>query len=79
MKSVFSKGKIPDLLSKDSVNSQTRLILANALYFHGTWCKRFEKNRTKEMPFKINKVRNSILNFLPSDEEIAWKTLIVNV
>nr|BAB23998.1 unnamed protein product [Mus musculus] len=50
-----TNGKIPDLLSKDSVNSQTRLILANALYFHGTWCKRFEKNRTKEMPFKINK------------------------
>jgi serpin B len=79
MTSVFSKGKIPDLLSEDSVDSQTRLILANALYFQGTWCKFFEKDSTKEVPFKINKVRNSILNFLPSDEEFAWKTLIVNV
>jgi serpin B len=65
MKSVSSKGKIPDLLPKDSIDSQTRLILANALYFQGTWYKLFEKDSTKEMPFKINKVRNSILNFLP--------------
>nr|AAH50060.1 Serine (or cysteine) peptidase inhibitor, clade B, member 9e [Mus musculus] len=50
-----TKGKIPDLLSEDSVDSQTRLIPANALYFQGTWCKFFEKDSTKEVPFKINK------------------------
>ncbi|XP_021044836.1 LOW QUALITY PROTEIN: serpin B9-like [Mus pahari] len=50
-----TKGKIPDLLSKDSVDSETRLILANALYFQGTWYKPFENDSTKEMPFKINK------------------------
>ncbi|GAB1298064.1 NK26 [Apodemus speciosus] len=50
-----TKGKIQDLLSKDSVDSQTRLILVNALYFQGTWYKFFEKDSTKEMPFKINK------------------------
>ncbi|XP_031207841.1 serpin B9-like [Mastomys coucha] len=50
-----TKGKIPDLLSKNSVDSQTRLILINALYFQGTWHKFFDKDYTKEMPFKINK------------------------
>ncbi|XP_052012785.1 serpin B9-like [Apodemus sylvaticus] len=50
-----TEGKIPDLLSKDSVDSQTRLILVSALYFQGTWYKFFNKYGTKEMPFKINK------------------------
>ncbi|CAO2595699.1 Serpin B9 [Lemmus lemmus] len=50
-----TEGKIPELLSEDSVNSDTRLVLVNALYFKGKWHQQFYKENTMEMPFKINK------------------------
>ncbi|XP_059118301.1 serpin B9-like isoform X1 [Peromyscus eremicus] len=49
-----TEGKIPELLSGDSVDSKTRLVLVNALYFKGKWQKEFDKERTREMPFKVN-------------------------
>jgi serpin B len=38
------------------VNSNTRLILVNATYFKGKWEKQFNKEDTREMPFKVSKV-----------------------
>ncbi|XP_028637614.1 leukocyte elastase inhibitor B-like isoform X2 [Grammomys surdaster] len=52
--SKYFKGKISELLSSDSVNSQTRLILVNALYFQEMWHQHFHKNFTKELSFKMN-------------------------
>lgn len=50
-----TEGKIPELLSDGSVDSETRLVLVNALYFKGKWHQPFNKGDTREMPFKINK------------------------
>ncbi|KAM7322800.1 serpin B9-like [Alexandromys fortis] len=50
-----TEGKIPELLSGGSVNSMTRLVLVNALYFKGKWHQPFNKEDTMEVPFKINK------------------------
>ncbi|GAB1298060.1 SPI6 [Apodemus speciosus] len=47
--------KIPELLSGGSVDSETRLVLVNALYFKGKWHQPFNKEYTMDMPFKINK------------------------
>uniref|UniRef100_A0A8C8UBD6 Serpin domain-containing protein n=1 Tax=Peromyscus maniculatus bairdii TaxID=230844 RepID=A0A8C8UBD6_PERMB len=52
-----TEGKIPELLSGDSVNSETRLVLVNALYFKGKWHQPFHEDCTIEMPFKINQER----------------------
>ncbi|XP_038189681.1 serpin B9-like [Arvicola amphibius] len=46
--------KIPELMSGDSVDSETRLVLVNALYFKGKWQEQFDEACTREMPFKIN-------------------------
>ncbi|KAL1775203.1 serpin B10 [Sigmodon hispidus] len=48
-------GKIPDLLPNDSVDSMTRMVLVNALYFKGTWEHQFSAQHTTERPFRINK------------------------
>ncbi|KAJ8734084.1 hypothetical protein PYW07_014635 [Mythimna separata] len=45
--------KIKDLLSADSVDSNTRLVLVNALYFKGTWKTQFDPANTAEQPFHI--------------------------
>ncbi|KAJ8734736.1 hypothetical protein PYW08_013986 [Mythimna loreyi] len=45
--------KIKDLLSSDSVDSNTRLVLINALYFKGTWKTQFDPANTIEQPFHV--------------------------
>ncbi|XP_053098325.1 leukocyte elastase inhibitor isoform X2 [Pangasianodon hypophthalmus] len=50
-----TKEKIQNLLAKGTVDSLTRLVLVNAIYFKGSWEKRFKAEATKEHPFKLNK------------------------
>ncbi|VDK31418.1 unnamed protein product [Gongylonema pulchrum] len=44
-------GKISNLISKEEISPETKLMLLNALYFKATWSERFDKSETKEMPF----------------------------
>ncbi|KFO52470.1 Leukocyte elastase inhibitor A, partial [Corvus brachyrhynchos] len=50
-----TEGRIQNLLAEGIVNSLTRLVLVNAIYFKGSWEKQFGKERTTERPFRINK------------------------
>ncbi|XP_071592678.1 serpin B6-like [Heliangelus exortis] len=50
-----TEGKIQNLLVEGIINSLTRLVLVNAIYFKGKWENPFDKERTTERPFKINK------------------------
>ncbi|XP_005586564.3 serpin B6-like isoform X2 [Macaca fascicularis] len=50
-----TEGKITEVLPRGSVDSWTKLILVNAIYFKGNWDHSFEKYKTREMPFKISK------------------------
>ncbi|XP_017894745.1 PREDICTED: serpin B6-like isoform X1 [Capra hircus] len=50
-----TEGKIRDLLSANSVNPATRLVLVNAIYFKGNWEKQFNKEHTEERPFRVSK------------------------
>lgn len=47
-----TQDKIQDLLPKDSLDTLTRLVLVNAIYFKGTWKYTFDKTRTADAPFK---------------------------
>ncbi|XP_025932491.1 serpin B6-like [Apteryx mantelli] len=50
-----TEGKIQNLLTEGILNSMTRLVLVNAIYFKGNWESQFNKEGTEERPFKINK------------------------
>lgn len=54
-----TKGKIKDLLAPDALSQDTRLVLANAIYFQGDW----------EEPFSSNTTDAAFT--LPSGEEIT--------
>nr|XP_032830430.1 leukocyte elastase inhibitor-like [Petromyzon marinus] len=50
-----TEGKIQDLLASGVVNSLTRLVLVNAVYFKGSWDAKFDPEVTRDAEFKINK------------------------
>ncbi|XP_010205246.2 serpin B10-like [Colius striatus] len=49
-----TEGKIQNLLPPASVDSLTRLVLINALYFKGNWATKFEAEATRQRPFRLN-------------------------
>jgi len=49
-----TKDKIKDLFQPGTIDNTTRLVLANAIYFKGTWASQFQPNATNDAPFKAN-------------------------
>jgi serpin B len=45
--------KIKDLLPRGILDSMTRLVLTNAIYFKGDWQFQFKKDATREQPFHL--------------------------
>ncbi|KAM0019209.1 putative Serpin family protein [Helianthus debilis subsp. tardiflorus] len=55
-----TNGLIKQVLPADAVNSSTRLVFANAVYFKGAWSEKFDQSKTKESDFHLldgNKVQ----------------------
>jgi serpin B len=48
-----TKGKIRNLFTPGSITSDTRLVLANAVYFKGKWASQFDKGKTRARPFWV--------------------------
>nr|AFQ01141.1 serine protease inhibitor 005 [Chilo suppressalis] len=45
--------RIKDLITADDLDSYTRLVLINAIYFKGTWKNQFNKSNTMDQPFYV--------------------------
>ncbi|MFS7938106.1 putative Serpin family protein [Helianthus anomalus] len=55
-----TNGLIKEVITAEEVSADTMLILANAIYFKGTWSRQFETSLTKERDFHLlngNKVK----------------------
>lgn len=46
-----TRDKIKDLFQPGTIDSHTRMVLANAIYFKGDWAEQFDKRATKPAPF----------------------------
>ncbi|XP_066209285.1 serpin B5 [Saccopteryx leptura] len=51
----LTDGHFENILSNNSVNDQTQILVVNAAYFVGKWMKKFPESETKECPFRVNK------------------------
>ncbi|XP_004579502.2 serpin B10 [Ochotona princeps] len=65
-----TEGKIPNLLPEESVDSTTRMVLVNALYFKGTWEHQFSVKNTTERPFRINKATSKPVQMMSMKQEL---------
>ncbi len=46
-----TQDKIQDLIPQGAIDSDTRLVLSNAIYFKATWLEPFQESRTEDAPF----------------------------
>uniref|UniRef100_A0A8D1VKP3 Serpin B10 n=1 Tax=Sus scrofa TaxID=9823 RepID=A0A8D1VKP3_PIG len=65
-----TEGKILNLLPDDAVDSATRMVLVNALYFKGTWEHQFSVQNTTEKPFRINKTTSKPVQMMSMKEKL---------
>lgn len=49
-----TEGKIEKLIKESMVNSMTRMVLTNAIYFKGAWQIQFDEEKTTQEEFKVS-------------------------
>ncbi|PWA82690.1 serpin-ZX [Artemisia annua] len=64
-----TKGLIPTMIKTDDFKGNEILVLANALYFKGTWCKQFEAQRTWTYDFYLMNGRKVSVPFMTLDKQ----------
>uniref|UniRef100_K7GFR0 Serpin B10 n=1 Tax=Pelodiscus sinensis TaxID=13735 RepID=K7GFR0_PELSI len=67
-----TEGKIQALLPAKSLDSLTKLVLVNALYFKGNWAKKFKDEFTKKQPFRMNKHTSKPVQMMCQREKFNW-------
>ncbi|KFU92069.1 Leukocyte elastase inhibitor B, partial [Chaetura pelagica] len=67
-----TEGKIPSVLPEGSVDSRTRLVLVNAIYFKGNWAEKFREARTTDMPFRLNKNERKTVKMMYQKNEFPF-------
>ncbi|XP_013144480.1 PREDICTED: antichymotrypsin-2-like isoform X3 [Papilio polytes] len=64
--------KIKNLLSSDSLNSDSRLVLVNALYFKGTWKKQFDPANTLDQPFNVDTEKTVMVPMMYLEDNFSY-------
>ncbi|CAH0558183.1 unnamed protein product [Brassicogethes aeneus] len=68
-----TKNKIKDLITPDSLDGMTRLVLVNAIYFKGDWLSKFDKANTRKMPFYTSETVKSDVDMMFRKGEYKYK------
>lgn len=65
-----TKGKVLNLLPEGSVDSETRMVLVNAVYFKGKWKTPFEKKLSGLYPFRVNSTQRKSVQMMYLHERL---------
>jgi len=60
----LTRGHIRELVSPDTVNTNTRMALVNAAYFKGQWVTQFKKSSTRLSPFRMANKENAMVEMM---------------
>jgi serpin B len=63
-----TRQKIKDLIPSGTIDKYTRLVLANAVYFKGTWVHPFHEVGSSKQPFHVNSTRSVLASFMDLTE-----------
>lgn len=73
-----TNNKIKDLLPPNSVDSSTKLVITNAVYFKGKWEWEFKESSTQELDFKItpsNIIKTPMMSMHPEKARFNYADL----
>jgi serine protease inhibitor len=67
-----TEDRIKDLMPKDSISSDTRLVLTNTIYFNAAWAAPFESSKTKLAPFTHRDGSKSDVQTMSATQDLAY-------
>ncbi|XP_027702798.1 leukocyte elastase inhibitor-like [Vombatus ursinus] len=67
-----TEGKIPELLASGSVDSLTKLVLVNAIYFKGNWEEKFDEALTTDAQFRLNKREKKSVKMMYQKKKLPY-------
>ena len=67
-----TNGKIESLVSPQSFNALTRLVLTNAVHFRGRWNLKFWTKKTEESPFHVTADRDVVVPLMYQKEHFQY-------
>lgn len=65
--------KIKDLIKPGVLNTLTRLVLCNAIYFKGDWASQFEESHTRNATFHVTSEDTVQVPMMSQSEYFRWK------
>ncbi|MEH2152714.1 serpin family protein [Nostoc sp.] len=68
-----TEDKIQNLISANSLNELTRLVLVNAIYFQGDWKNKFDNTLTETAPFWITSAKKIQVPMMEQQETLGYK------
>jgi serine protease inhibitor len=67
-----TQNQITQLLKPGLIDSLTRLVLVNAIYFKGNWNSPFDNQQTKNVPFWLNSHRNTTIPMMKQENHFGY-------
>lgn len=67
-----TRDKIPELLKRDTVTSNTKLVLTNAIYFKGNWARNFDPKETKDGIFYRSPTDKVTVPFMKQTADLRY-------
>jgi len=67
-----TKERIKELLKPGMVTEDTRLVLTNAIWFHGNWEHKFDKKQTRDFPFRVGKEKEVMVPMMYGPGVFKW-------
>lgn len=67
-----TNAKIKDLVPEGALTDDTRLVLANAIYFKGAWATPFDKSSTHDAPFTLADGSTPKVSTMHTEERLSY-------